>query len=388
MSFRSRPFRVAIDVTPLMLFRTGIGLSTQGLWASLRSLPGGPELVPYALGWRTPATLPELGAPLTSVRLPTRALLACWSRSNVVSLDRWLGDADVVHATNFVVGPSSRATLVTVNDVSFVLDPENTNPVTRTFAPMLRRALARGASVHVTTHHVAAEVDQVFGPGLVEAGRVGVVAYGVPELGPPGPLGPALASRLGGRPYVLAIGSHEPRKNLPRLVRGFAPVAAQHPELCLVLAGAEGPDTGAVTSAIAALPGVVGRRVIVAGAVSAGARSSLLAGATALAYPSLYEGFGFPPLEAMTAGVPVLAGSAGALPEVLGSAAELVDPTNEAEIAGALARVVGDEARRREVAEAGRRRAGRYTWDATARGLDALYRSLASSGYADSHTSR
>jgi glycosyltransferase involved in cell wall biosynthesis len=102
--------------------------------------------------------------------------------------------------------------------------------------------------------------------------------------------------------------------------------------------------------------------------------------ATVLAYPSLYEGFGLPPLEAMGVGVPVVATRVGALPEVLGEAADLVPPSDVDALAEALGRVLADEAHRAAMVARGRLRAGRYSWDAHADGLVALYRRAAASG--------
>lgn len=180
--------RVAMDVTPLLGFRTGIGLSVQEMWTALSARAGNPALIPYVLGLRAPTRAPGLPEGVRSVRLPTRALLTAWARVDHPRLDHWLTGADVVHATNFITGPSRRATLTTVNDIGFVLDPSSADPVVATFPSVLRRALARGAHVHVTTRHVGTEVDEHFGPGLLAAGRITVIPFGIPALGSPGPL--------------------------------------------------------------------------------------------------------------------------------------------------------------------------------------------------------
>ena len=374
--------RVAIDVTPLLGFRTGIGLSVLEMWGALSALAdsrGGPALIPYVLGLRAPAGVPGLAAKARSVRLPTRGLLAAWSRLDRPRLDHWLAGADVVHATNFITGPSRRPTLTTINDIGFVLDPSSADAVVATFAPVLRRALARGAHVHVTTRQVGAEVEEHFGPGLLADGRITVIPFGIPALGPSGPLPAALQEFVGGGPYVLAIGRAERRKNFPMLVTAFSRIAAADSDLRLVLAGPEGPDTPAVRALVADLPDRVADRICLAGPVSGPVRRTLLDGAFALAYPSRYEGFGFPPLEAMQAGVPVVASRAGAVMEVAGPGAELADPDDVDDWAAALHRLRGDAARRAALIQAGRRHAGSFSWQATAAGLAALYRRLANS---------
>ena len=371
--------RVAIDVTPLVGFRTGIGLSVQEMWAALSARSDGPALIPYVLGLRAPTRAPGLPDGVRSVRAPTRALLAAWSRAEHPSLDRWLAGADVVHATNFVTGPSRRPTLTTINDIGFVLEPSTADSVVAAFIPVLRRALARGAHVHVTTRQVGNEVDEHFGPGLQAAGRITVIPFGIPSLGAAGPLPPDLGEFVGDDRYVLAIGRAERRKNLPMLVRAFGLVAAEQPDLRLVLAGPDGPDSAAVRAAVAGLPGHLDGRVYLAGPVSSPVRRTLLEGALLLAYPSIYEGFGFPPLEAMAAGVPVLASRAAAVVEVAGPAAQLADPADVNDLASGLQRLVLDDRRRIELIDAGRRHASSFSWQATASGLTALYRRLASS---------
>jgi glycosyltransferase involved in cell wall biosynthesis len=309
--------------------------------------------------------------------MPTRALIAAWRRGNHPSLDFWLRGAEVVHATNYITGPSRRPTLTTINDIGFVLDPQSLDPVVASFVPMLTRALARGAQVHVTTHQVAAEIEQHFGPGLLGAGRITVIPYGIPALGPPGPLPSDLHQFLEGNRYVLALGQAERRKNFPMLVRAFGRVAATQPDLRLVVAGPDGSDTGATHAAVADLGSQLAGRVCLAGPVSGPVRRSLLDGALMLAYPSRYEGFGFPPLEAMHAGVPVLASRAAAVVEVAGPAAELADADDVDDLAARMERLVLDGDRRAELIGAGHRHAESFSWQATAAGLADLYRRLA-----------
>jgi glycosyltransferase involved in cell wall biosynthesis len=121
----------------------------------------------------------------------------------------------------------------------------------------------------------------------------------------------------------------------------------------------------------------VRHQVLLLGAVTDGRKQALLAGARALAYPSLDEGFGLPILEAMAAGTPVVASTAGSIPEVAGDAALLVAPDDVDGLASALASLLDDDAERRRLAEAGRHRASRFTWADTARGMADLYSSLA-----------
>jgi glycosyltransferase involved in cell wall biosynthesis len=174
---------------------------------------------------------------------------------------------------------------------------------------------------------------------------------------------------------VLFVGQIEPRKNVPRLVRAFLEVADTNPDLHLVLAGPPGPDTEKVASLIG--ESRHGHRVLVTGYVSDEARLDLLAGSALFAFPSLDEGFGHPPLDAMAAGVPVVAAAAGAIPEVVGDAALLVDPTDVSALADVIAQVLGDESLRTALIERGDRQWRKYSWDSTACELAALYHRVA-----------
>jgi glycosyltransferase involved in cell wall biosynthesis len=158
------------------------------------------------------------------------------------------------------------------------------------------------------------------------------------------------------------------------LVRAFDAVAADDADLRLVVAGPDGWGVDAFTAALAQAHHR--DRVVRLGWVTDEVRADLLAGATAFAFPSVYEGFGLPPLEAMAAGVPVITTRAGALPETVGDAAVLVEPGDLDALAEAIALVTSDDARRAELVEAGRARAALFSWDETAASMVRLYRSL------------
>jgi len=176
------------------------------------------------------------------------------------------------------------------------------------------------------------------------------------------------------RRSILAIGTVEPRKNFPRLVHAFKALAAHDPDLTLTIAGADGPDSEHVRSAIASLEATVRGRVRLTGWIDDGTRDELLAEASVLAYPSLDEGFGLPMLEAWQRDLPVVAARAGALPEVADDAALLVDPRDVDALAGALEEALDDEASRTALADHGRARLSTFSWEATAEGIAAIYR--------------
>jgi glycosyltransferase involved in cell wall biosynthesis len=371
--------RVALDATPLLGIRTGVGVFCREAITSLASA-GEVDVSAFAVSWRRRHLLEGQvppGARVVGRAMPARSLQLAWRHSELPDLSWFIGEREVVHGTNFVVPPARRAArIVTVHDLTIVRYPEMCEPETLRFPALLRRAVAHGAWVHTPSRFVAEEVVDTFG---VDPSRVRAVHHGAPrrplqnspadslQNSPPGVAG---GLPEGARRYVLAIGTAEPRKDLPGLVRAFDSIAGGLGDIALVIVGQPGWGTEALEMAVA--ESKFGSRIVVTGYVDD--LAAVLSEAEVLAYPSLYEGFGLPTLEAMSAGVPVVTTTAGALPEVVGDAAELVAPGDTDELAGALERVLTDESRRMELVERGQRRASLFTWEACAQGLTELYR--------------
>jgi len=368
----SERLRVAIDATPLLGTRTGVGRFCEGALQGLAS-HAELEVDAFAVTWRRRHWLSPLVPAGVGVRqraMPARPLHLAWAHLPGPPVEWFVGGAEVVHGTNFVVPPTRRAArVVTVHDLTMVRFPELCDRASLRFPRMVRRAVADGAWVHTPSRFVADEVVEEFG---VDPGRVRVVYHGVPYGDVPPPDAPVAAPLPAGTSrYVLAVGTVEPRKDYPGLVRAFAAVADAHPDVALVIAGADGWGADAFHEAVDASP--CRHRVVQLGYVADDALVRLLAGAEVLAFPSVYEGFGFPPLEAMAAGVPVVASAAGAVPEIVGDAAVLVAPRDADALAGALVSVLDDAGARAALVEKGRCRAARFTWEACGAGLAELY---------------
>jgi glycosyltransferase involved in cell wall biosynthesis len=356
-------------VGPLVGLRTGIGQFVAHLLDALEALPDPPELRRYALSFR--ATLPD---GVQRLPYPAALTLKAWGRTDWPRPRRSLGGADVVHGTNYVVPPTAVPALVTVHDCSFVTHPEFVDDTVRSFVPVVRRAVARGSLVHTPSEYVAGEVTARFGAAPE---RVRVIPHGPPLRDFATGARPAAPDLTGGRPYILALATREPRKNLPRLVEAYGLVFAEVPDAALVLVGPDGPDQANVEAAMACLPADAARRVVVRPWMDDAGRAAVLAGASVLAVPSHDEGFGLPLLEAMQFDVPVVAARAGALPEVAGDAAVYADPNDTASLAAALRGALTDDAARRRLVAAGRLRLAHYSWARTAASFAALYREAA-----------
>jgi glycosyltransferase involved in cell wall biosynthesis len=384
--------RLALDATPLLGSRTGVAHFTSGALAALAGRSD-LEVFGYALSWRGRTMLREVLPPgvTSGWSVPARPLMWAWAHSNVVSAELILDiddGVDVVHGTNFVVPPARRAArVVTVHDLTCVRYPELCTKATLRYPALIRRAVATGAWVHTPSESVAAEVCDAF---AADPERVRAVPHGIglpgdaAEAGLPGAspdAGRRLAASLTGcERYVLALGTVEPRKDLPLLVRAWDRVADERSDVGLVIAGPDGWGAEALSAATGAARHH--DRIARTGYVEGPVRLGLLAGAEVFAFPSIYEGFGLPPLEAMAVGVPVVATAAGAVPEICGDAALTVPVGDEETLATALADVLDDDACRTALIARGRSRAVAFTWDRCADGLTGLYRDAIASGRA------
>jgi glycosyltransferase involved in cell wall biosynthesis len=364
---------VAVDCTPLYAPRTGIGLFCEEILSAL-SARSDVALSAFAVTWRQRGRLPKLVPPgirVVQTPMPARPINKAWTVVDFPPIEWFVGRVDVVHGTNFIVPPARRAAkVVTVHDLTPLHHPELSDAYTSVFPRMVRRAIAAGAWVHTLSHFVAGEVIEAFAipPERVRPIHLGIPgAVGDPAAGTPVPL-PQGTGR-----YILAIGTIEPRKDYPGLIAAFDRVTA--PDVALVIAGGDGWGVEAFEQALAASPNR--QRIVRLGYVDDETRARLLADAALLAFPSVYEGFGFPPLEAMRQGIPVVATAAGAVPEVVGEAAVLVDPGDPDALAAAIDRVLDDEGLRAGLVGRGRVQAAGFDWTSTASGLAQLYRDAA-----------
>jgi glycosyltransferase involved in cell wall biosynthesis len=368
--------RIAIDARPALdPGRTGVGHYT---WQILHHLPADDPLPEYvawylhAKGLFTRRRFFEGVAPnLTehATRFPARVFQPVSWRLGAPRLE-WLGlDFDALLATNFVPPATrSRGVVLVVHDLAYERFPEMAPQIDARWRRVFRRWLRRAASVIVPSE--SARRDLLERHHEVDPDRLHVIAHGAEPFDPPPPSEvERVRSRFGieGR-YALFVGGIDPRKNLSRLLEAFR---LTDTDASLVIAGGRvnwvPGEVDRLHASVAALPDAARRRVVLTGYVSEHDKRALLGGAEVLAYPSLYEGFGFPVLEAFAAGVPVLAADASSLPEVAGDAALLVDPRDPAAIADGLGRLLGEQGLREGLRRAGRERVRAFSWPETAR---------------------
>lgn len=350
--------RVAIDSGPLLDPPTGIGRYTRELTRSASQ--AGVEMHPFAVSLRG-----KTAEPMSRWKVPARAVHETWRRWGRPTADRLVGDVDVVHGTNFVLPPTKLPGVVTIHDLSFLRD--DAFPGAESWARMAPWSIERAERVVTISHAVADEIVDHYG---TDRSKIVVTHLGVaPAFFGAAPLSDASLHRLGiARPFVLAAGTLEPRKNLPRLLEAWNGLGRARDGWSLVLAGPKGWGPGLPQAPDVVFTGWVGDETL----------PGLLAAADVFAFPSLYEGFGLPPLEAMAAGTACLAGNYATATEVVGDAAVIVDPLEVGAMAEGLTRLMTDESERRTLALAGKARAAGFTWEETARATIVAYREAVS----------
>jgi glycosyltransferase involved in cell wall biosynthesis len=266
--------------------------------------------------------------------------------------------------------------VLTIHDLIYRHFPQSVPLGYRLFMRAVQPGAARHADrIIAVSAHVAREVVELLG---VSEDRVRVVPNGSGQTFQRTTDPQVVASvlkRYGiGAPYVVAVGRGYPHKNVAGLLRAFAVLRAGHPDVRLVLIGDRYRAGAALDRLIAEL--ALGGAVVWTGFVGPDDLNALYTGATAFAFPSLAEGFGLPPLEAMACGTPVVASDLSSIPEVVGDAGLLVDPRNPEAFAAALDRVLGDEALRADLRVKGFARVKAFTWERCARETLAVYREL------------
>ena len=372
--------RIGMEVTAALTQGGGIGRYTRELLRALARVDAANHYALFYASREPRHALPPLGANFHTRALPFHDvwLARLWGRARVPAPVEWItGAVDVYHSPDFTLPPTRRGTrtLLTVHDLSFVRDPGSAAPGLLTYLnAVVPRSVARAD--HVLADSFATR-DDLIDLYKTPANKISVLYCGVEDVFRPITDPAALAAvrakyRLGGAPFVLAVSTLQPRKNYVRLLEALARMA--DPELRLVFAGGKGWLYDSIFAAVERLG--LRERVTFMGFVDDADLPALYTAARILAYPSLYEGFGLPMLEAMACGTPVVASTASCLPEVAGDAALLIDPYDVAALAEALTRAHTDEPLRATLIDLGRRRAAGFRWDESARQLIALYTRL------------
>jgi glycosyltransferase involved in cell wall biosynthesis len=326
-----------------------------------------PDVPGVNFGWRT-------------VPVSMEWWLRIWYRARVwFPVEVVAGRARIFHATDFVLPPTLFGTtaIVTVYDLSFVRAPESSSPRLRAFLNrVVPGSVGRADCVLVDSRMTRDDLVELYG---VDGDKIVVLWGGVDKKFVPvfsSDLFMTMRSKytIGERPYILSVGTVQPRKNYSRLIQAVWQLRSQGYDLDLVISGGRGWLEDAIYETIKTYN--MQEHVHMIGYADDADLPALYSGAVCVALPSLYEGFGLPVLEAMACGTPVVTSNVSSLPEVAGDAAVLVDPYDVEAIAHAIQTVVDDEALRQRLITGGLERASQFTWSRAAKQLMALYRDL------------
>ncbi len=368
---------IAIDYTPALSQGGGIGRYTRDLVAALAEQDRATDYRLFVAGsvdterMRTPA--PNFHWVTTS--LDPVWLARLWHRFHVpLPIERWTGDIRLLHAPDFTLPPVRRRTktILTVHDLSFIREPWTAAPGLRSYlGRVVPRSIARADCILADSESTRQDLIEIYRTSDL---KIRVLYSGVPDQFYP-IQDQVLIKRtldhygIGSDPFILAVGTIQPRKNYDRLIEAFHQIGRR--DVKLVIAGARGWLDSPLYRRVAELK--MEQDVQFLGFVPDHDLPILYSAARVFAFPSLYEGFGLPPLEAMACGAPVLTSNRSSLPEVVGDAALMVDPYDVEAIKQALIRLLDDEGLRNMLINRGQLRAQRFTWRTAARQLREIY---------------
>lgn len=367
---------VGFDATAAARQEAGIGRYTRQLLGALAVRKDLDFRLFYCAPDSSASRLPPLppSARVRALPLSDRVVNAVWHRARLpIPVETFLGRVDIFHSPDFTLPPTWLApTVLTVHDLAFLTVPECAYPTLRAYLETVVPRSARNAD-HIIAVSNSTRRDVINRFGIAPEKVTTVYEAAGPEFYPETDEGAAVSLLEMGitRPYILTVGTLEPRKNYGRLFDAYARVLESGAHQDLIVAGRPGwmfqPDVDRIASL-----GIVDR-VRILQPDDAQLRT-LYSGADAFVYPSLYEGFGIPVLEALACGAPVACSRTSSLPEVLGDAGLCFDPRSVEEIAGVVLRLLGDTELSAKLRRRGPRRASNFSWARAAAETAGVYR--------------
>jgi glycosyltransferase involved in cell wall biosynthesis len=317
---------------------------------------------------------------MNNIELGTSEVKKKWAKASIQGKEKLLGDVDIIHSTAYIVPELLKARLVvTIHDLSFLLFPDlHTEENIKLLMKNLIYINSRPDKIICDSEQTKKDLIRFF---HVREEKIKVIYLGVDHI-----FSDTVSEEkkdiilarhdLIGLDYILTVASIEPRKNFERIIKVFSKIVKdeKYSDIRLVCAGGAGWKNENIHKLVEE-KGLEGK-VIFLGYVEEGDLPSIYSAAKFFMYPSLYEGFGLPVLEAMASRVPVLTSNVSSLPEVAGNAALMVDPYSEKEIYDASVRMLQDESLRKELRSSGAERSNLFTWENTAFQTLEVYREI------------
>jgi glycosyltransferase involved in cell wall biosynthesis len=376
--------RVLLDFTQIPTNRTGVGVYAENLVRELRYRFLGEDLL-LVLIQKDEQKIRELVREYPNVIVASLPFGLLRNRLTLLLFEQFVmpifliwKKIDLVHSLHYTHPLFSFCPrVVTIHDLTFLLSPElHTRSRTLVMPFFIKHAVRYAEALIFVSNATSLDSDRLI-PSKRGNLRT-VIPLGVDLAGfdmDEQSQEKALEKFSIARPFILFLGTIEPRKNILRLIQAFEQIAGQYPNLLLVLAGKPGWDFDGVFDAIKASE--YRKRIRHLGFVTESEKRALLVNCEVLVYPSLYEGFGLPVLEAMAAGAPVITSNVSSLPEVAGNAALLINPLSVEEIADAIRAVVNNNDKKDVLRTLGKRRAADFSWANMAKRTYDLYRLVA-----------
>lgn len=373
---------IAIDYTPAYEQGGGIGRVTRDLVAALAQHDTETNYRLFVAGAFHHQLSPAPGTNFRWQPVPIAPLWLArlWHRAKMPLPVNWFtGKIHLYHATDFVLPPVSAGikTLVTIHDVSFVRVPAAASPTLKAYLDkVVPESIWRADHVIAVSQATKKDIIELYGTAPE---KISVVLHGIDtrfrrieNLQQHNAI--RQKYQLGTRPYLLSVGTVQPRKNYSRIIQALAQLRAQNYDLSLVIAGGKGWLEGEMYQTIAKTG--MKEYVHLIGFADDADLPVLYSAAACVVFPSLYEGFGFPVLEGMACGTPVITSNVSSLPEVAGDAALLINPVETDELTTAIQRIVEDADLRERLIQRGYQQIQHFTWANSAQHLYQIYQDI------------
>ena len=370
---------IAIDYTPAYEQGAGIGRYVRELVSALTQQDQQTAYRLFVAGASSTQDLPTFPANYQwqTTRLSPKWLARLWHRLHFpLHIERFIGDVDLYHATDFVLPPTHKSTktILTVHDLSFVRVPETASPSLRQYLNQVVPKSVEKAT-HILADSQATKDDLIELYGTPES-KITVLLSGVQDNYQPIVDRQKLTNirekySIPNHPYLFSVGTVQPRKNYSRIIQALAQLRQHGYDLSLIIAGGKGWLEDEMYQTIKQTQ--MSEYVHLIGFVDDADLPALYTSAEVTIFPSLYEGFGFPVLESMACGTPVVTSNVSSLPEVGGDVALLVNPTKVDEITQAIQKILDDPDHYQNLSQRGLEHIKKFSWANSAKQLKQIY---------------